>query len=58
MFVDMVTVRVVQMTVVQVVNMAIVQNGGVAAVGAMLMVVISVVSGGTCRHGVDAFSKG
>jgi len=49
--VHMVPVGMVQMAVVQVIHMAVVDNGGVAAAGAMLMVVRADVGVGACAHG-------
>ena len=52
MFVNMIAMRVMQVAVVQKVGVTIVKHGGVATVGAVLMVVIGVVSCGAGSHGL------
>lgn len=51
MFIDMVTVRMVQMAIMQIVNMPLMLNGDVPAIGPMLVVVVGVVGMGTSCHG-------
>ena len=50
MFVNMVAMRVMQVAVMQIVGVTIVKHSSVAAVGAVLMVMIGVVSGGAGCH--------
>jgi hypothetical protein len=50
MFIHMIAVRVMQMPIVQIIDMAIVAHGGVAAAGAVNMVVLVVVMAGHRRN--------
>ena len=50
MFVNMITMRVMQVAVVQVISLAVMQHGSVAAVRAVLMVVVGVVRCGAGSH--------
>jgi hypothetical protein len=53
MFVDMISMRVVQMTVMEIVNVAIMANRRVSAVRAMLMGMVGMSLLGTGGHGVS-----